>query len=62
MRKPASKSAQELGEEVMDIVAKAAGRRLFQALEQVYEEEIAPRDARIKELEAALAKADGASS
>lgn len=47
----------ELSISIMDIVAEAAGRRLQQVLEQVYEEEIKPLQARVKELETQLASA-----
>ena len=48
--------ASAIGEEVMDIVTKAAGRRLAQVLEYVHETEISPRESRIAELEAELAR------
>jgi hypothetical protein len=52
-------SLDELATDVMDLVAKVAGRRLKQTLEMIHEEYIEPRDKRIAELEAKVQKLGG---
>jgi hypothetical protein len=55
MRKPRpERSLQELGESVMDLVGRVAGRRVTQVLEFVYEDQIKPLEVENARLRALL--------
>lgn len=55
MRKPRpERSLNELGESVMDLVGRVAGRRIVQVLEFVYEDQIKPLEVENARLRALL--------